>query len=95
LSENEITADRIRAAVKQLIAEITERELEEISDTALFKEELEIDSLAGLEMMVTVDKRFKIDIPEEEFVKMANVNEVVEVVLKYLSLSAGAVSPGA
>jgi acyl carrier protein len=84
LAPSEITSEQIRAAVKELIAEITEREPAEISDTALFTEELAIDSLAGMEIMVTVDKRFKVDIPEEEFAKIKNVNDAVEMVERYL-----------
>jgi acyl carrier protein len=84
LATNEITSEQIRATVKELIAEITEREPSEISDTALFTEDLGIDSLAGMEIMVTVDKRFKVDIPEEEFDKIKNVNDAVEMVQRYL-----------
>jgi acyl carrier protein len=84
LAPNEITSEQIRAAVKELIAEIAEREPGEISDTALFTEDLAIDSLAGMEIMVTVDKRFKVDIPEEEFAKIKNVNDAVEMVQRYL-----------
>ncbi len=84
MAPSEITSEQIRAAVKELIAEITEREPGEISDTALFTEELAIDSLAGMEIMVTVDKRFKVDIPEEEFAKIKNVNDAVEMVQLYL-----------
>ena len=84
MATNEITSEQIRATVKELIAEITEREPSEISDTALFTEELGIDSLAGMEIMVTVDKRFKVDIPEEEFDKIKNVNDAVEMVQRYL-----------
>jgi acyl carrier protein len=85
LATNEITSEQIRATVKELIAEITEREPSEISDTALFTEDLGIDSLAGMEIMVTVDKRFKVDIPEEEFDKIKNVNDAVETVQRYLA----------
>jgi acyl carrier protein len=85
LATNEITSEQIRATVKELIAEITEREPSEISDTALFTEDLGIDSLAGMEIMVTVDKRFKVDIPEEEFDKIKNVNDAVEMEQRYLA----------
>ncbi|MGA2212758.1 MAG: acyl carrier protein [Bryobacteraceae bacterium] len=84
MEPNDITPEKIRATVKELIAEITEREPEEVSDTALFTEELGIDSLAGMEIMVSVDKRFKVDIPEEEFAKIKNVNDAVEMVQRYL-----------
>jgi len=86
----QITADEIRANVKKLIAEVTEREPEEITDTALFADELGVDSLMAMEVMVAVDKRYKINIPEEEFAKIKNVDDTVTVVLRYMSTGAGA-----
>jgi acyl carrier protein len=86
----QITADEIRANVKKLIAEVTEREPEEITDTALFADELGVDSLMAMEVMVAVDKRYKINIPEEEFAKIKNVDDTVAVVLRYMGSGAGA-----
>ncbi len=57
------TTEQIKAEVKRLIANVTEREPEEVSDTALFGEELGVDSLMAMEVMIAVDKKFKIDIP--------------------------------
>jgi acyl carrier protein len=85
-----ITPEHIRAEVKKLIAEVTEREPEEISDTALFSDELGVDSLMAMEVMVAVDKKYKINIPEDEFAKIKNVNDTVEVVQRHIGLSASA-----
>jgi acyl carrier protein len=78
-----ITAEHVRSEVKRLIAEVTEREPEEITDTALFAEELGVDSLMAMEVMVAVDKKYKINIPEDEFATIKNVNDTVAVVLRY------------
>lgn len=88
MANEQATAEEIRSAVKKLVAEITEREADEISDTALFTEELGIDSLMAIEMMVAVDKRYKIEIPEEEFGKIKNVNDAVELVQRLLAEAA-------
>ena len=88
----QITEDLIRTEIKRLIADVTEREPEEISDTASFGDDLGVDSLMAMEVMVAVDKKFKIDIPEEEFGKIKNVLDAVEVVKKHLpggALAAG------
>ena len=77
-------ADEIRAEVKKLVSEITERTIEEISDRALFIEDLGIDSLMAIEMLVAMDKKYKIHIPEEDFGKIKNVTDAVAVVLKHL-----------
>jgi acyl carrier protein len=86
------TAEEIRAEVKRLIAEVTEREPDEITDTALFAEELGVDSLMAMEVMVAVDKKYKINIPEEEFAKIKNVNDTVEVVRRHVSTMANGAS---
>ena len=82
------TAEDIRAEVKKLIAEVTEREPEEITDTALFAEELGVDSLMAMEVMVAVDKKYKINIPEDEFAKIKNVNDTVEIVRRHVTATA-------
>lgn len=79
------TADEIRAEIKRLVANVTEREPEEISDTAHYMDELGVDSLMAMEVMIAVDKKFKIDIPEEEFNKATNVNESVAMVEQWLA----------
>jgi len=83
-----ITADQIRAEIKKLVAEITEREPEEVSDKAIFAEELGIDSLTGMEIMLAIDKKFKTDLPEEEFAKVKNVDDIVEMVQRFLPKTA-------
>jgi acyl carrier protein len=82
------TAEEIRTEVKKLIAEVTEREPEEITDTALFADELGVDSLMAMEVMVAVDKKYKINIPEDEFAKIKNVDDTVAVVQRYVTSTA-------
>jgi acyl carrier protein len=48
-------------------------------------DDLGVDSLMAMEVMVTVDKKFKIDIPEDEFSQIKNVNDAVATVMRYLS----------
>ena len=88
IAQKQATADEIRQKVKELVAEITERSPEEISDTALFVEHLGIDSLMTIEMLVMVDKKYKIHIPEEEFGKIRNVNDAVSIVQRYIAAAA-------
>jgi len=85
MTEQPITEDRVRGEVKNLIAELTEREPAEITDSALFMEDLGVDSLMAIEIMVALDKRYKIDIPEAEFTQIKNVDNAVNVVMRHLS----------
>jgi acyl carrier protein len=90
MQNGHFTSDQIRAHIKQLVASVTEREPEEIEDAALFKEELGVDSLLAMELMVALDKKFRIDIPEEEFTKALSVNDAVLMVQRYLPETAAA-----
>jgi acyl carrier protein len=82
------TTNEIRAEIKRLIANVTEREPDEIPNTAHYMDELGVDSLMAMEVMIAVDKKFKIDIPEEEFNKATNVDESVAMVEQWLAVSA-------
>jgi acyl carrier protein len=89
MNNGTVTSDEIRAEIKRLIAEVTERSPEEVSDTAHFTDELGVDSLMAMEVMVAVDKKYKINIPEEEFTKLQNVDQTVEVVQRHLAAANG------
>lgn len=80
-----ISAEEIRRDIRAKVAELTECDLEEVTDTANFVEELEVDSLMAIELMVTLDKQYDIDISEEEFRKIVCVNDAVACVQRYLS----------
>ena len=88
MAQKQATADEIRREVRRLVAEITERSPEEVSDTALFMEDLGIDSLMAIEMLVAVDKKYRIQIPEEEFGKIKNVNDAVAIVERHIATTA-------
>jgi len=84
----EITADKVREEVRNRVAELTEADPSGVSDTADFIEELGVDSLMAIELMVALDKEYKIDIPEEEFREIRNVDQAVDVVMRHLSAAA-------
>ena len=83
-----MTADEIRLSIKELVAEVTEREPEEVPADARLKEDLGVDSLLAMELMLLIDKQFSIEIPEEEFDKLLTVDDAVPVVQRYLAESA-------
>ena len=74
----------VRGEIRKLVAEVTERDLEEIGDAASFRRELGIDSLTALEIMFAVDKKFKLQIPDDEYEQLKNLNDTVALVMKYL-----------
>jgi acyl carrier protein len=84
MENGQMTEEKIRWEIKKLIAAVTEREPEEVPDAASFADDLGIDSLMGMEVMVAMDKKFNIDIPEEEFLKATSVDQTVATVIRFL-----------
>jgi acyl carrier protein len=78
-------AEEIRTAVRDFVAKITEREPEEVADTADFRDDLEIDSLMAMEMMVAVNKMYQIEILDDEFRTIRHVADAVKVVQRHLA----------
>jgi acyl carrier protein len=68
-----------------MVAEIAEVSPDEVTDTASFGDELGLDSLRAMELMVAVDKKYKIKIPEKEFAQIRNVDDAVAAVQRQLA----------
>jgi len=80
-----ITAERVREEVRTRVAELVEMDPSEVTDEADFIEALGVDSLMAIELMVALDKEYRIDIPEDEFRQIKNVNQAVDVVMKHVT----------
>ena len=85
MSEKKWSPDEVHAEVRARIAELTELEMDEVRDDASLMDDLEVDSLMAIELMVALDKEYRIDIPEDEFEKVVTVKDVTDLILKYLS----------
>lgn len=75
----------IRTKIKELISKVTEIDVEEISDSASFMEDLQLDSLSLLEIGVEVDFEFKLGVPEERLAELATVQDSVDLVLECMA----------
>ena len=82
--------EQIRLEIKKMIAHVTEREVDEIGDTAHFMDELGVDSLMAMEVMIAVDRKFGVDIPEEQFNQAHNVSESAALVEHWMGVRSSA-----
>jgi acyl carrier protein len=81
-------AAEIKSTVKDLIVEIAEDmdvEPDKVTDTAHFVEDLGLDSMALLEVLATMEKKFGVSIPESEFPNLVSIEKCAETVEKYLA----------
>ena len=75
--------DRLRAEVKELLVSglrLDVRPADIADDTPIFGEGLGLDSIDALELVVLVEERFRVSIPDEEVGKraFASVNALVD-----------------
>lgn len=74
----------ISTKVKEIVAEQLGVELEKVTDTANFIDDLEADSLDTVELVMALEEEFGIEIPDEDAEKITAVNAAVEYIEKSL-----------
>lgn len=67
----------IQERVKNIICDQLAVEPEKVSDTASFIDDLGADSLDIVELVMTMEEEFELDIPDEDAEKMKTVGDVV------------------
>lgn len=79
--EQEITA---------IVAEVTEIDDKELWDQRdkHFMEDLEIDSMLALEIVASIEKKYRIEIEEEELLDITSLNATIELVQRLLDKNA-------
>ncbi|GHJ36858.1 acyl carrier protein [Streptomyces sp. TS71-3] len=69
-----------QAVIKEIICDILEIEPEEVTETSLFKEDHDADSLRAIEILASLEKEFNVVIDQSELPRMVNLKGVYEVV---------------
>ena len=66
--------------IRSLIAQIGEVDISRVADDTHLSNDLGLDSLRALELMVALEDKFKIRVPEEELGRFTNVSSLAELV---------------
>ena len=72
--------ENIEQEVTELIAEIIGKDISELKPNANFWNDLGVDSIKAIEIMVGIEKRFKIRIREEQIPKISTISEAIQLV---------------
>ncbi len=72
--------DDLEKDVRRIIADIVELPEDRIKPDARFVEDLGMDSMMALEILASIEKRFKIQVPEEYLTKMTNLRDTIELI---------------
>ena len=79
-----LKANNIEQEVRALIADIIEMEPGKIDPDAHLVEDLGMDSMMALEIIAVMEKKYRIQIPEEELPKITTLNRAIELARKYV-----------
>ena len=83
-----MTQEEIFGKVKDLVAKQLSIDEKEITSDASFIEDLGADSLDTVELIMSLEEEFDIEIPDEEAEKIKTVQNVVDYILNHLASSA-------
>ena len=90
-----ISAEDIRARIKQIIANVAGLNPGRIGDDSTLRDDLKLDSLSLLEIGVDVDLAFKLELPDEHYKGIDSLPAMVDLVQRRLAEISSAGQPQA
>jgi acyl carrier protein len=85
-SESAVSVDEAqKAQIKEIVSEILEIDPAEMTDTSLFKEDHDADSLGAIEILSSLERTFGVEIDQAELTRMVNLEGVIAVVAEAAS----------
>jgi acyl carrier protein len=69
------------STIKDVAAEVLSVDPDQVTETARFKEDLDADSLDLVELVMGLEERFDIEVPEEDLEGVTTVGQAVDLVL--------------
>lgn len=72
-------AQEVKQKVIDIIADVAmDEDINSIDDDGALREQLDLDSMDFLDIVMELKKRHKIEVPQEDFPKLATLNSCVE-----------------
>ncbi len=74
-----MTASEIREAILEILGDIApDEDLSNLKEEVPFREQLELDSMDFLDIVMELRKRYRVQIPEEEYTELASMASTVK-----------------
>lgn len=74
------TADQEKLQeLRQIVADVLEREPEEITDSGDFRKEYDADSMRAIEILSRLEKKYRVEIPQSDLPDMQNLQAVFSI----------------
>lgn len=73
-----MTTAEIKEAIIDILSGIApDEDLSQLKDDVSFREQLELDSMDFLDIVMELRKRYRIQIPEDDYLELASMNSTV------------------
>lgn len=80
-----VKVEQLLAEVRRIVADVLEVDPGTLNLDAHLVEDVGMDSMMALEILATVEKRFRIRIPEDNLPKMTTMNRIVAIAQQYVA----------
>jgi acyl carrier protein len=80
-----MTREEIVAALAEILNEVADVDPSDVTEEKAFIDDLDVDSLAMVEVIVSAEERFSVHLPEEELKELRLVSDVVVRIEKQLT----------
>ena len=71
--------------IRGMVAEIIEKNPEDVKINSQFVKDLGVDSMMALEILAALEKKYRIIIPEENLMKLKSLADTVKLVETFLN----------
>jgi len=76
--------EEVKTRVKKVIADVLEKDVSEIADSANFVNDLGASSLQSIRLVAGFEEEFNIEMDEDKSLQVQNVSEAVTFINSYL-----------
>lgn len=74
-----MTRSEIKSAVLGILGEIApDEDLSALKDDVSFREQLELDSMDFLDIVMSLRKKYRVQVPEDDYLNLATMNSTVD-----------------
>ena len=70
--------------IRQLVGQILEREPSQIDPDALLVEDLGMDSMMALEIVASIERKYRVTLPEQELANIKTLQRVIDLAKRYV-----------
>ncbi|MFQ5646901.1 MAG: acyl carrier protein [bacterium] len=74
-----MTREEIKQAILDIITDIApDEDLSALEDFPEIREQIELDSMDFLDIVMELRKRYKVEVPEEDYPQLASINSCMD-----------------